>query len=283
VSAITFEKLIRDSVAFLEVHNIDTPRRNVEILLSFLLKESVDYIYKNYEQFFPEALLKKYKKMLSERSFHIPLQYITNEVYFFKYQFFVQKGVFIPRPETELLVEKTLTLYGQYFKPDFVRILDIGTGCGNIAITLAKEIRDCSVTATDISLKSLRTSYHNAVLHKVKSRIMIEKASLFPRSKGKFHIIVSNPPYIPRNDISSLDEEVKREPLRALDGGADGTSVIKKIIRRADTFLHNGSFLLMEIGYGQAESVRNEQCGMRLLSIEKDIADIERVAIFRKS
>ncbi len=228
-------------------------------------------------------MVKTYVRMLEKRACHTPIQYITGEVDFFGRGFHVKKGVFIPRPETEIMVEKTLKLYRKYLEPSHVKILDIGTGCGNIAITLAKEIRKCSVIGTDISLKSLKISSHNAVLHKVKSKIRFEKANLFPRSKGRFHIIVSNPPYIPRRDISSLDEEVQKEPLRALDGGVDGTAVIKRIIRRADTFLHNGGFLLMEIGYGQAGFLRNFVSKVQLLSIDKDLAGIERVGIFRKS
>lgn len=274
--------LIDSGTDFLERHKVEQPRKNAEILLAHILKKPVHYIYSSRGETLSADRIKTYAGMLGKRAACIPLQYITEEVDFFGYRFFVKKGVFIPRPETEILVEKTIGLYRKHFKPDCVKMLDIGTGCGNIAVTLAKEIKNCSVVATDVSLNALKVSSCNAVLHKVKGKIKFKRENLFPAGKNKFHIIVSNPPYIPRDDISVLDEEVKKEPLRALDGGADGTTVMKGILKRADAFLYDGGFLVMEIGYGQADFIRNAACGMNLLRIEKDLAGIERVAIFRK-
>jgi release factor glutamine methyltransferase len=278
-----FRDLVNFGTAFLENSNVDDPVKNAEVLLSHILKKPVYYIYTYWDRIPALKDVKVYAELLERRASYIPVQYITKEVDFFGRSFSVKKGVFIPRPETETLVEKIIGLYKKHFNSECVKMLDIGTGCGNIAITLAKEIRDCSVTATDISLKSLKVSSHNALLHKVKSRIRFEKANLFPQSKSRFNIIVSNPPYIPSGDISTLDEEVKKEPVRALDGGLDGTAVIRRIMRRADAFLYKGGFLLMEIGYGQANLIRNMPSVMKLLRIERDLAGIERVAVFRKN
>ncbi len=266
---------------FLRENGIDEPRKNAEILLSHLLNKPVHLIYTD-DECIPAGILSAYSKLLGKRASHIPLQYITGKVDFYKHVFFVKKGVLIPRPETEILVEKALSVYTEYFSPERVRILDMGTGCGNIAISLAKEIENCSVAATDISLKALKVSHCNALRLKAKSKIRFYQANLFPPGTNRFHMIVSNPPYIPLADIAGLDADVKHEPPAALSGGGDGTSVIRKILRRADVFLHERGFLLMEIGYNQADFVRSFKCRMELLTIKKDLAGIERIAVFRK-
>lgn len=266
---------------FLEENGIDEPRKNAEILLSHLFKKPVHRIYTD-DEYISAGILSAYSKLLVKRASHTPLQYITGKVDFYKYVFSVEKGVLIPRPETEILVEKAVSVYREYFSPGRVRILDIGTGCGNIAISLAKEIENCSVAAIDISLKALNVSHFNALRHKVKSKIKFYKSDVFPPGKSRFHMIVSNPPYIPLVEMAGLDEDVKQEPLTALSGGRDGTSVIKKILRRADAFLQERGFLLMEIGHNHADFIRSFKCGMELLVIEKDLAGIERIAVFRK-
>ncbi|MBN1445950.1 MAG: peptide chain release factor N(5)-glutamine methyltransferase [Candidatus Omnitrophica bacterium] len=275
-------EILKAGSRFLKENGVEEPRRNAEILLSHLLKKPVHRIYADDERI-TRGILPAYSKLLGKRASHTPLQYITGKVDFYKYVFSVEKGVLIPRPETEILVEKAVSVYKEYFLPVRARILDIGSGCGNIAVSLAKEIKNCSIAATDISLKALKVSHCNALRHKVKSKIKFYKSDIFPPGKSRFHMIVSNPPYIPLADIAGLDEDVKREPLTALSGGRDGTSVIRKILGRADVFLHEKGFLLMEIGYNQADFIRSFKCGMKLTGIERDLAGIERVAVFRKT
>lgn len=278
----SLNELIESGTIFLERHNIDQPRRNAEILLAYILKKPLYYLYVYGNEIISQDFIEIYAGMLKERVVYVPIQYITGESNFFGRTFFVREGVFIPRPETEVLVEKTLSLYRDYFGVlECVRILDIGTGCGNIAVTLASEIENCSVIAIDISPPVLNLAFRNAILHKVEDKVCFEQGDLFPSREEKFHIIVSNPPYIPHSEIPFLDEEVKKEPLRALDGGRNGTRVLERILRRATGFLHHGGFLIMEIGCGQAEFIRDKGIGMNLFSIEKDIAGIERVAVFR--
>ncbi len=274
-------EILKAGSNFLKKNGINEPQRNAEILLSHLLKKPVHRIYTDVECI-PPRILSAYSKLLEKRASHTPLQYITGNVNFYKYVFSVQKGVLIPRPETEILVEKAVAICKRYFSSGRVCILDIGAGCGNIAVSLAKEIENCSVSATDISLTALKVSTRNAIRLKVKSKIRFYKSDIFPPGKSRFHIIAGNPPYIPSGDIAGLDEDVKQEPLTALSGGRDGTSVIKKILRRADVFLHEKGFLLMEIGHNQADFIRSFKCGIKLLGIEKDLAGIERIAVFRK-
>lgn len=278
----SLRRLIDSGAVFLEGHKIDLPRRNAEILLAHILKKPLHYVYTCRDETASEELVREYTGMLRKRALHVPVQYITGEADFFGRGFFVEKGVLIPRPETEIMVEQSLMLYREYFEPASVGILDIGTGCGNIAVTLAAEITGCSVVATDVSARALKMACRNAALHGVDDRIEFERRNLFPAGENRFHIVVSNPPYIPHGDIPSLDEEVRKEPLRALDGGSGGTEVIRKIMEHAGEFLYDGGFLVMEIGYGQAEFVRNYDCVMNFIRVEKDLAGIERIAILRK-
>ena len=275
-------KLVEAGTGYLEEHHVEEPRRNAEILLEHILKKPACYLYTQNEAV-ASSTVERYLKMLRKRATHVPLQYITREVAFYRDVFLVRKGVFIPRPETEILVEKTVALYKKYLAPDYVRVLDIGTGCGNIAVSLAKEIENCSVVATDVSKTALEVSLRNALRHRVKSKIRFFKSDIFPPGKGKFNMIVSNPPYISAGDMVTLPEDIRREPARALSGGADGTSVIGKILQSADRLLHYGGFLLLEIGYDQADFIRDFRCNLKLTGIEKDLSGIERVGIFQKS
>ncbi|MCD6407483.1 peptide chain release factor N(5)-glutamine methyltransferase, partial [bacterium] len=211
--------------------------------------------------------------------------YITGKVNFYGHDFFIEKGVFIPRPETEILVENVLKIWKEKFYPQKIKILDIGTGCGNIGITLAKEIKNCKVVGIDISEKALTVAKKNARYHRVKSKIEFVKGDLFPEKKRKFHIIVSNPPYIPSDEIPLLPEEVKKEPREAVNGGENGMEKLIKIISNSSEFLYNNGYLFLEIGYNQGEIIEKLDAGkynLECLKIIKDFNGIKRVAILRK-
>ncbi len=278
---VSLRELIKTGTTFLRKSSIEEPRRNVEMLLSYILKKPVYYIYTE-DISIPHKSVIRYNKLLVKRAMGIPLQYLTRTVNFYGYDFFIQEGVFIPRPETEILVEKAIEIYKRYFSPGYIKILDIGTGCGNIAISLAREIKKCRIVATDISEKAIKTANYNAELHRVKNRIEFLKTNTFPLQEKKFHIIVTNPPYIPGSEIVLLEKEVRREPFRALSGGKEGFNLIKKIIRDADRFLQDRGFLLIEIGDKQGRHIRQIQCSLELIAIEKDLSGIERVVIFHK-
>lgn len=276
------KELLEAGSAFLRKRNVEEPLRNAEIILSHILKKPIYCIYT--EDIPPSpGIIKLYNKLLIKRAGGVPLQYLIKQVNFYGYDFYIEKGVFIPRPETEILVEKTIEISRRRFSQSKrIKILDIGTGCGNIAIVLARKIKNCSIVATDASEKAIRISKYNAEIHRVKDKIKFLKANIFPSGKRRFHIIVSNPPYIPYSEISSLSREVQKEPLRALSGGVDGLSIIKKILRTSDMFLYNNGVLLMEIGYGQSETIRKMKSKLIFKTIEKDLSGIERIAIFCK-
>lgn len=279
---ISLRDILEGGVSFLQEKGIDEPRRNAEVLLAHIIKKSLHHLYTE-DIPVSEKLLNSYHKLLVKRGRGIPLQYLTKTVHFYNYDFRIEKGIFIPRPETEILVEKTIEIYKKYFSSlKRVQILDIGTGCGNIAISLLKEIKTCYVVATDISEKVLEIAYYNAVKHHVENRIIFLKADVFPGERKKFHIIVSNPPYIPQDEIKFLEREVQKEPIRALSGGKDGLSVIKRILTRADDFLFKDGFLLIEIGDRQREHIEKIEKGLLLKTVVKDLAGIERVLVFQK-
>ena len=280
-------KDVRELITFgseiLKKNKIEFPYLNAEILLSFLLKKERVNLY-SHDVRINGKICREYFNLIEKRSGYIPLQYLTGEEKFYGYKFRINKSVFIPRPETEIIVETVVKLYRKHFLPKRVNILDIGTGCGNIAIALAKEIKKCSVLATDISEKALVLAKHNARSSRVKSKIDFAKTNLFPSLKKHFHIIVSNPPYIPEKEMLNLPAEVIKEPARALDGGKTGFKYIERILSNAGEYLINGGFVMLEIGYNQSNFLKKRKFPeLRLMSFEKDLNGFERVAIFKKS
>jgi release factor glutamine methyltransferase len=266
----------------LKEKSIESPRLEAEIILSNLLGIERFKIYTE-KIFINEKLFKKFLKLIEKRKKRIPLSYITKKIYFYNCEFKIENGVFIPRPETELLVEKTIQLYKNYFYPKKVKILDIGTGCGNISICLAKNIENCKVTGVDISKKSLYISYKNAILNKVEKKIKFIISNVFDKINEKFEIIVSNPPYVSKNEYENLEEEIKKEPKRALIGGIDGLKIIRKIISGSPVYLKKNGFLIIEIGFNQAPEIKKiTPSNLEIFSIEKDFFSFDRIMVFKK-
>jgi release factor glutamine methyltransferase len=215
------------------------------------------------EQFFsfPENKLSKaeerrFYKLVSKRLAGLPLPYITGVKEFWSIPFSVSPGVLIPRPETELIVEKVLELSS----PENETVVDIGTGCGNIAVSLAKELPQVRIVATDMAQKALRLAKLNASRQKI-SNIVFARGRLFSalprlRLEGKCDFIVSNPPYVSEEEWPKLDFEIRNhEPKSALVAGKSGLEVIHKLIQEAPPYLKPGGFLLVEIGIGQRDKV----------------------------
>ncbi len=275
--------IIKLGSEILKRHNIEEPVKNAEIFLSEVLRKKISEIYLIKKEI-PPQVVKKYINFLKKRIQKIPLQYIVGKVDFYKYSFFVEEGVFIPRPETEILVEEAIEIYKRFFHLLPVDILDIGTGCGNIGISLALEIEKAKVIATDISEKALQVAKKNACKYNVESKIKFIKSDLFPGNDFKFDIIISNPPYIPEKEIEKLQEEVKKEPFVALNGGKDGLDVIKRIIQNSTYFLKKRSFLLLEIGYNQLQGIEKilEKQELKIYNVKKDYNGIERVIVIKK-
>lgn len=215
-----------------------------------------------------------------------PLEYILGEADFLGSAFAVTPAVLIPRPETELLVESAAQIARRSYGGQRLRILEIGTGSGCIAVMLAKLLPGAAVTALDICAEALAIARRNARAHGVSVQFLqSDLCARLNAAAGTFDIVVSNPPYIRSSDLAGLQREVRREPLRALDGGADGLSVYRRLIPQAAELLSNGGSLLLEIGADQAPAVRRlmrEPGVLRHCRIQKDLAGRPRIAIARK-
>jgi release factor glutamine methyltransferase len=232
------------------------------------------------------------EEAIEKRKNHLPLDYITGKREFYSLGFRVTPDTFIPRPETEFIIDAVLEKLPitNYQLP--ITIVDLGTGCGNIAITLAKYISHSKMYATDISKKALEIAEENARRHRVEDRIAFLEGDLFSPLKdyhmeGKIDFLVSNPPYIIRSEIRSLMPEVANyEPRIALDGGEDGLSFYRRIIKGAAQYLKSKGYLIMELGIGQAPQVKEmieKTLEFESIGIIKDYSQIERVIIARKA
>lgn len=251
-------------------------------MLSYVLKEPIINFYLNDKRVIDSSKIKLFYSLISERINFVPLQYLTGKVEFYESELLIKKGVFIPRPETEILVEEVLGICSKYSVSTLIKVLDIGVGSGNISVSIAKKIKKIKITGIDISSKAIRVASNNSKLQGVNKKIEFRKNNLFPEDRKKYHIIVSNPPYISNSDMMYLPEEVKKEPVTALKGGVKGIDVLKVIIQRADKFLVCGGYLVLEIGEGQIEFLKQVSSCMKLVGIRRDLSGIERCLIYRK-
>jgi release factor glutamine methyltransferase len=215
-----------------------------------------------------------------------PLQYILSKAEFMGLEFKVSSDVFIPRPETEILVEKAIEVGNNLSAiSDRLKILDVGTGSGCIAVSLAKFLPKARITATDISLKALEIAKENAQLNNVSINFIPSDLFVtYELQATSYELIVSNPPYISTNEIASLQPELQYEPRTALDGGKDGLDFYRRIIQQAPNYLKENGVLIMELGFGQAEAVKNiikESNNLHIIDIVSDYNDIERVIMLR--
>lgn len=276
----TVGQLTRQGERILKSAGIDTPALDAGVIMCYVLKCSRIYIYTHPGSKTGKSDERVYMDLIDRRSRGEPLQYITGSTEFMSLPFMVNCDVLIPRPETEVLVETAIE-YSKKFKGGKINILDMGTGSGCIAVSLAKYIDNCKVTAVDISKKVLKTAYLNAVSNKVENRVKIKKSNLFSNlnSSEKNDIIVSNPPYIPSHEIKTLQKEIKNyEPEIALDGGTDGLDCYKDLIEQSPEFLNEEGVLILEAGIGQARKIcKIMQNRFRNTSIVKDLSGIDRV------
>ncbi|MCR4440661.1 MAG: peptide chain release factor N(5)-glutamine methyltransferase [Peptococcaceae bacterium] len=236
------------------------------------------------DELLDEDAQEKYMSLIGRRVRREPLQYIVEEQEFMSLPFKVSPDVLIPRWDSELLAEEAIGLGKSFVEP---RILDIGTGSGAIAVSLAFYLPRCRVWAVDISGPALEVARQNARRNGVGDRVEFLKGDLFaPLPPGiKFHLIVSNPPYLTEEELASLAEEVKKEPRIALDGGKDGLEFYKEIIPAAFEFLLPGGSLLLEVGWQQGGSAAEIMArhGYSRLRVKKDYQGKDRVVIGEKT
>ena len=249
----TIKQALTKGMIMLKSNQIESPKLKARLLLQYVLdlKREQIIIYDNKEITSQEERV--YMQYLEKLIKGIPLQHITNTQEFMKMNFYVNGDVLIPRPDTEVLVEEVIKLSKEKRNPS---ILDLCTGSGAIAVSIAKYLPNAKIYASDISKKALEVAKINAENNDVADRIKFIKSDLFEKLEGmKFDIIVSNPPYIKTSVIKTLDEEVQKEPIIALDGGKDGLKFYRQIVEEAYSHLKYESYLCFEIGYDQKEEV----------------------------
>lgn len=270
-------------INFLRSRGVSSAQIEAELLWSFAMQEDRATLYKNLFNQISEDKLEIYNKLLERRSNSEPIQYIIGSIEFYGRNFKVTKDVLIPRPETELIIDELK----QHFKSDRrFTLLDIGTGSGNIAITVKKEFPLAVVFALDISFPALKIAMLNAESNGVKGEgVYLFSSDLMSaiRPGVKFDAIVSNPPYIPSDRIEFLQPEIKfYEPGIAIDGGTEGLEKIEKIIFSAGAFLKSGGLLIVEIDSSQSEKVLSLLDKTEYYvnyTIKKDLSGLDRILV----
>ncbi len=285
---VTPKDLLTESILILKKHKIKDAKLNAELIMSHCMNGDRIYLYENYNKCLTKIEQNLFRSLIRRRIKKEPVQYIIGKTEFMGIQFKVNKNVLIPRPDTETLVEFAIKYSLENKIDSKYRILDYGTGSGNIIISIAKYSPNLQYYAIDISRGALLLAKENAKLNGVDKDIVFVQSNGFSsfNSNFRFDMIVSNPPYIPTSVILKLPEEIKSfEPLISLDGGEDGLKVIKDIVFNAYKYLNKNGVCLIEIGYDQSEIVEKmvrEVAKYKDIKFLKDLAGIKRVVFFKK-
>ncbi len=273
----TIGRLLQWSEGFFREKGIETPRLDAEVLLSHVLEKPRIYLYVHYDQPLDPGELAAYRGFVRRRAAREPVAYLLGERAFMGLTFAVSPAVLVPQPDTETLVsEAEKRLRGK----SGARIADVGTGSGAIALSLLHALSDLTAAAVDVSSAALKVARENAVRLALMDRVAFYEGDLLTPLLGQtFDAILSNPPYIPRNDIAALSPEVQAEPHLALDGGADGLDFYRRLTREAAAFLRPGGFLAVEAGQGEAAAISDmaRANGWAEVEIVQDLAGIDRV------
>lgn len=277
---------LREATSILNSTGVPEARREAGSLLSFVLGKDRTFLISHAEDQLDDDALGQFRDGVERRASGEPLQYITGVQDFFGREFRVTPDVLIPRPETELLVEAAIEVVGGPGSSVF--LCDVGTGSGCIAITLLLEMRNACAVAVDKSPAALEIAKLNARNLAVTDRAVFVVSDCFDsldRSEHQFDLVVSNPPYVSAGAVAGLQREVRdHEPLIALSPGADGLSVIRRLLQETPAFLKDHGHLIMEIGFDQGEAVQNllDERVWRLIEIRPDLQGIPRIVVLQK-
>jgi release factor glutamine methyltransferase len=276
---LTVLEAINLSTEFLGNKEIESPRINAELLLAHALNCRRIDLYLSYDRPLSEDEIKIYREFIRRRSKSEPLQYITGKVEFYGLQFKVNPSVLIPRQETEILIE---TIISTVSIEDKIKILDVGTGSGNISVSLAKHLPNSMITTIDNSESALETAKENANLLQVSGQIIFLNHDINSESilNERFDIVVSNPPYISKDEFPELKDELKVfEPKAALTDFADGLNYFRIISAKSKYLLGSNGKIFFEVGQGQADEVRKilTENNFSEISVVKDYLKIDRV------
>ena len=277
---ITVLEVIKLSTEYLQKKGVESPRANAEILLAEILKCKRLELYLAFDKPLAENEVQVYREAIRKRGLRIPLQYIVGNVEFYGLKLIVNENVLIPRPESELLVEKIIN---DSDKSNNLKILDIGVGSGNISLSISKNLPNSKVVAIDISKSALDVANQNAEINSLQDRIEFRLFDFMNddlNSLGKFDLIVSNPPYVSENDYESLEPELKNhEPKIALTDNSNGISFYKHIIEASNQLLMKPGKIYFELGIDQYIQVQKyfEQNNFINIKITKDYSGIDRI------
>jgi release factor glutamine methyltransferase len=280
----TIQRLLTWVTEYLTQKGVDSPRLSAELLLSHVLGLKRIELYTQYNKVVLQEQLDRLRDLVKRAGLHEPVVYLVGKTEFYSIEFEVTPDCLIPRPETELLVQRSIEFLRKRTGPQLV--CDLCTGCGIIAVAVAKNVPDARVLATDISETTLAVAAKNVEKHKLQERIELRKGDLFEPlvpQLDQFDLITCNPPYVSAAEYEALEKNVKDyEPRIALYAGEDGLDLYRRIVEKVDQFLKPDGVLLLEIGYQQGPAVRGllEQTGVfAQIRIDKDLQSHERVVV----
>ena len=276
------QSAVIEGIKVLKDKSIPSAQLDTEILMAKALDKNREYIILNHDKVLNVENLKYFKKLVQERGTRKPIAYLLNKKFFWKNEFYVNNNTLIPRPDTEIIIEQILKVTKN---KNYLKILDIGVGSGCILLSILKERKNFYGSGVDISKNSLEISKLNAKKLFVDERVKFYKSDVDKFNQGKYDLIVSNPPYIKRSDLKYLESDVlKFEPKLALDGGLDGLSVIRKVIKKSSELLKKNGKFILEIGFDQKNKVIKllNNRGFYINSTVRDLANNDRCIVSTK-
>ena len=276
------EKAINEGYLQLKKNKIKSSHLDSEILMSQVIKKDREYLILNLNQKINGKAYNYYHDLINERSKGKPIAYITGKKFFWKHEFYIDQNVLIPRPETELIIEYVLKKFKNKTK---LRLLEIGVGSGCVLLSILDEKKNFLGTGIDLTNKCLKICNNNAIKIGIKNRLKLFKSDIDNFNLGKYDLIISNPPYIKKIDLKYLDTDVKDfEPKMALDGGLEGLSEIRKVIRKSSDLIKKKGILILEIAFNQKNDVKKllNNKGFYINKVLKDYANKDRCIISTK-
>ena len=276
------ESILNEGISILKKNKISNPQLDSEILLSNSIKKDKKHIILNPKELLNSEQIKIFQNLIERRKKGEPVAHLINKKEFWKDEFFVNKDVLIPRPDTELIIEQVLRIYSKEIQ---LQVLDIGTGSGCILLSILKERPNFYGTGIDISAKSINISKFNTKQLNLTNRVKFFHSSVDNFSIGKYDLIVSNPPYIEFLNFKYLEKDVVNfEPKLALSGGLDGFSKIRKVINKARMLIKKNGKFILEIGFNQKNKVKKvlKEKGFYINKTIKDYGNNDRCIISTK-
>ena len=276
------QKVIKDAFLTLKKNKTKSALLDCEILMSLAIKKNREFIILNPNHEINKENFLHFKELINDRLKGKPIAYLTGKKEFWKYEFFINENVLIPRPDTELIIDEVLKVFKHKNK---INLLDIGVGSGCIILSILKEKINFSGTGIDLSSECIKLCKINANNLGIKNRLKLVKSDIDNFNNGKYDLIISNPPYIKKLDLKYLDKEIINfEPKQALDGGLEGMSEIRKVVAKSSELIKKGGKLILEIAYDQTKEVKDflRTQGFYINSIVKDLAKNDRCIISTK-